>query len=110
MRKNDRIDYNNLKNNRMTSSMILETITPDSLRDLIRQAVREELTEQKPEALQFLTRKETAERFRISLPTLNELTRTGRINGYRVGGRVLYKEAEIDNALTQIATSKFKRK
>lgn len=95
----------------MTSSIILETITPDSLRDIIRQAVREEMSEQKsqPET-QYLTRKETAKRFRISLPTLNELTKSGRVKGYRVGGRVLYKETETDAALTEIATSKFARK
>ena len=95
----------------MTRSIILETITPDSLRDIIRQAVREEMSEQKsqPETL-YLTRKETAERFRISLPTLNEVTKSGRVKGYRVGGRVLYKETETDAALTEIATSKFARK
>lgn len=105
-------DYKNLNINRMTSSIILETITPDSLRDIIRQAVREEMSEQKsqqPETL-YLTRKETAKRFRISLPTLNELTKSGRVKGYRVGGRVLYKETETDAALTEIATSKFARK
>lgn len=52
----------------------------------------------------FLTRKETAKILRISLPTLNEITKSGVLPGYRLRGRVLYKVSEIDSALSPIKT------
>lgn len=53
---------------------------------------------------ELLTRQQTAERLKISLPTLNELTKSGKIAGYRIGNRVRYKSAEVQQALTQIKT------
>jgi excisionase family DNA binding protein len=50
----------------------------------------------------YKTRKETAEMLNISLPTLNEYTKKRILNGYRVGARVLYKQSEIESALTKI--------
>ncbi len=55
-----------------------------------------------PQAEKFLTRKETADKLNVSLPTLNEYTKKGIINGYRFGVRVLYKLSEIEAALTQM--------
>lgn len=55
--------------------------------------------------LGYLTRKETCKRLGgISLPTLNEYTKTGRIKGNRIGRRVLYSPSDIDAALTAIKT------
>ena len=59
---------------------------------------------------EYLTRKEVSERLRISLPTLNTLTKEGALKGYRIGGRVLYKWAEVTTMLDEIATTKYKRK
>ena len=53
---------------------------------------------------ELLTRQQTAERLKISLPTLNELTKNGKITGYRIGNRVRYKAIEVQQALTQIKT------
>ena len=50
----------------------------------------------------YKTRKETAEILNISLPTLNEYTKKRILNGYRIGARVLYKQSEIESALTKI--------
>lgn len=55
------------------------------------------------------TRKEVAKTLHISLPTLNELTKTGILTGYRLQGRVLYKWAEVDAALVKIESIKYKR-
>lgn len=55
----------------------------------------------------FLTRKETAIKLNISLPTLNTYTKKGILIGYRVGARVLYRSSEVENALTEIRYSKF---
>jgi excisionase family DNA binding protein len=50
----------------------------------------------------YLTRKETAALLNVSLPTLNEYTKRNLITGYRFGVRVLYKQSEIEAALTKI--------
>lgn len=50
----------------------------------------------------YLTRKETADLLNVSLPTLTQYTKFGRIIGYRFGTRVLYKQSEIANALQKI--------
>lgn len=63
----------------------------------------------KPEK-EFLTRKEVSEKLRISLPTLNSLTKEGIVTGYRIGGRVLYKWDEVESVLTEITSTKYKRK
>ncbi len=50
----------------------------------------------------YLTRKETADLLKISLPTLNDYTKKGKLIGYRLGSRVLYKESEIHANLQKI--------
>lgn len=50
----------------------------------------------------YLTRKNTAERLGISLPTLTKYTKQEIVKGYRVGARVLYKHSEIDSCLMKI--------
>lgn len=62
----------------------------------------------KPE--NFGTRKEVSKELRISLPTLNELTKNGELKAYRIGGRVLYKWEEVINSLKEIQASKYRRK
>ncbi|MEP6947713.1 MAG: helix-turn-helix domain-containing protein [Ginsengibacter sp.] len=50
----------------------------------------------------YKTRKETAVKLKVSLPTLNEYTKRGLIIGYRFGVRVMYKESEIEAALIKM--------
>ncbi len=58
----------------------------------------------------FLSRKEVSIQLKISLPTLNVLTKQGTLTGYRMGRRVLYKKDEVESALEQIVVTKYKRK
>jgi excisionase family DNA binding protein len=53
---------------------------------------------------ELLTRKQAAAALKVSLPTLNELTKAGTLKGYRVTGsnRLRYKASEVNNALTVI--------
>ena len=51
------------------------------------------------------SRKETARILSISLPTLHHFTKEGIIRAYRIGNRVLYKQQDIENALSIIITS-----
>ena len=57
----------------------------------------------------YATRKEVAKKLRISLPTLNSLTKEGILTGYRLGNRLLYKSDEVEQAIEQISTQKYKR-
>ena len=55
------------------------------------------------------TRQEVSQAIHVSLPTLNSLTKSADLKGYRIGGRVLYKWTEVDAALTKIETLKYRR-
>lgn len=55
---------------------------------------------------QFLTRKEAAKLLGVSLPTILDWTKSGKIIGYRIASRVRYKRNEIENSLSQIKTRK----
>jgi len=66
--------------------------------ETIRENTPENETTQEPE---LLTRKETANKFHISLVTLHRLTKEGTLKSYNIGGRVLYKTAETKQALTE---------
>ena len=50
----------------------------------------------------LLTRKETADILKISLPTLWAWTNKGIIPAYRIGNKVRYKKADILTALKQM--------
>jgi excisionase family DNA binding protein len=55
----------------------------------------------KPE-VKYLTRKDVAAIFKISLVTVNEWSKLGIINPYRLGRLVRFKSSEIDEALIRI--------
>ena len=57
----------------------------------------EELQEEKN-----FTRKETAEKLNVSLPTLTAYAKRGLITGHRFGVRVMYKQSDIAAALTKM--------
>lgn len=66
-------------------------------------------SDQKQSEQDYGTRKQVASKLHISLPTLNELTKSGVLQGYRLQGRVLYKWPEIDQALKKIESIKYRR-
>lgn len=57
-----------------------------------------------PAATELLTRKEASQMLSVSLPTLHEWSKTGKIKGYRIGSRVRYKKAELEAALSLMIT------
>jgi excisionase family DNA binding protein len=59
---------------------------------------------QSPES-RFYSRKETARKLGVTLPTLHVWTQEGRITAHRISGRVLYKAEDINNALQKVQTS-----
>ena len=95
----------------LKNSILLENITSEDLYSKIREIISEELNKRlTPEPPQlYITKKEAAAKLRLSLPTLGRLTSDGTLQGYRVGRRVLYKADEIENAVKEIHTLKYKR-
>jgi len=51
------------------------------------------------EPVKYLTRKETAAKLRISLPTLADWTRQGLIKSKRIGSRILYDISDVESAI-----------
>ncbi len=94
--------------------VVLTSIPVDDLKDLIAEAVNQELAKHLPPANQspcsneLLTRREAARLLGISLPTLLDYTKQGKITGYRLGTRVRYKRSELEQSLTQIRSAKQK--
>lgn len=95
----------------MNTATLIENITADDLTKVFRAILKEELSHLNPQETtpKFLTRQEVANLLKISLPTLNEYTRTGIIKGSRVGTRVLYDEASIKEAVKTIPALKYRR-
>lgn len=79
-----------------------------------KQLIREQLFEVIPEIIKehwkseksdlLLTRQETAKLLSISLPTLHQYTKEGKVRGYRIARRVLYKKNEVIDTLEVIRT------
>lgn len=67
-------------------------------------ALQQQQTEKEPK--NYLSRKEAAKLLSISLPTLNEWTKTGTVQGYRIASRVRYKRAELETSLAKIKTNR----
>lgn len=99
------------------TNQILLTIPLSEFEVIQKNWIKEVLNEinstAKPEPPQkretYGTRKEVAKELKISLPTLNELSKTGVIKSYKISGRVLYKWADIIEAVHEVRTQKYKR-
>ncbi|MEI8270389.1 MAG: helix-turn-helix domain-containing protein [bacterium] len=96
-------------------TIILHSTQLKDFRSLIGDVVAEKLQEFKkgepsPTKLKddYLTRKEVSHLLRISLSTLHYYTKNGILRGYRIGGRILYKKVEVQNAVMEIQSTKYK--
>ena len=91
--------------------LIFSQIPLEQLKSELLDPIKKELhsyfsTLEQPKAqTEYLTRKEAAELLSISLPTLNEWTKQGVIQGLRIASRVRYKKSDVEKALTQIRTT-----
>jgi len=87
-------------------------MTKDEFKHELKQTVTEILKENQTSQIiqeSYLTRKEVAEKLRISLPTLHRATRKGFIKGYKISGRILFKLSEVEKALKEIENLKYRR-
>jgi hypothetical protein len=88
-------------------NLILTKITAEELSQMITNAVNEAVKNINIEqpitpSQELLSRKEVADKLKISLVTLNDWTKKGIVNSYAIGGRILYKASEINKKLTKI--------
>lgn len=96
------------------NTVLISSYTLDELKTVISESVQAELSKfntQEP-ALQpeFITRNEAINILGVSLPTLNNWTKSGLIQGYRIGSRVRYNKAELFSSLHEIQSSKFQKR
>ena len=79
------------------------------LQSCIRPIIQQELSCMAP-AIQvndksdFLSRKQASELLGISLPTLGDYIKKGKVKAYRIGRRVRLKQSEIESSLKLIQT------
>lgn len=81
------------------NGIFLNEITADDLRQIVADEVRKALQE-KPAPRQY-TREQVAEMCHITLATLHNWVRQGRLHPTKVNGRVLFAEEEINNLLAR---------
>jgi excisionase family DNA binding protein len=96
------------------NSIILQGINTDDLKKIFREVLEEKLKkESEPndnsKKINYLNRFEVAEILKISLPTLNNWSKSGIVQSYRIGNRILYKAEEIDQAIKAVKNLKYKR-
>jgi hypothetical protein len=88
-------------------------ITPDELRDLIREEIKglSQPHPEKAESVQdYLTKKELATFARMSLGLVNDLSNKGIFTRHRIGGKVLYSRQQVLTAIQSGAAVKYARK
>jgi excisionase family DNA binding protein len=79
------------------------TITPDELKQIVREAVLETMTEKQdtPAEMKYYTRQEACEILKISLSTLDTYVKKGAITCSRLGTRVRFSQDDIDKAMAK---------
>lgn len=86
--------------------------TPEELKSLISEAIKSELTNQQSQPAPeketvFLTRKEATKLLKISLPTLHEWTKSGKIPSTRIGKSIRYNKQELLDAIASKGIKKY---
>jgi excisionase family DNA binding protein len=96
-------------------NIILHSTPLQEFKTIIGDIVRDELQKIRPAEPQqtnangeYLTRVEVCNLLRISLSTLHYYSKDGTLQSYRIGGRILYKTGEVQNAIQEIQTTKYK--
>lgn len=94
-------------------NLILTTHSTEQLTGIINKTVQEAvknaiegLKEAHPQEA-LLTRKEAADKLRISLVTLTDWVRRGKIKSHSIGGRILFKASDLEQALKPVEAVKY---
>jgi excisionase family DNA binding protein len=91
--------------------ILLSELTTEELQIMIGDSVREVFQEQNltEKKLKYLSRYEAAEYLDVSLPTLDDYTKSGKVKGYRLGKKIKYLESDLINAMNAIEPLKYRR-
>lgn len=92
-----------------TDSVKFVQVSTDELRDLVIDSVayvmnkrEQEKTESKEtEKTKYLTRKEVSEMLDVSFSTLWRWERSQTLENYKVGGKVFYKEQDVEELINK---------
>jgi excisionase family DNA binding protein len=96
------------------SNIYLSGFNLNDLLEKIGEVIESKLSQVAPhnnvqDQTKFLSRHEVAKLLKISLPTLNEWSKLGWLQSYKIGNRVLYKQNEIEEALHKVLNMKYKK-
>ena len=83
------------------------SVTPEQLQNAIIEGVKTQLESLKAhfeprQPKTYKTRKEVSKMLNVSYVTLNKWNRIGRLKAFGIGGRVLYREEDINNAIVEL--------
>ena len=88
----------------MGKSILLNCITPEELKQIIKDAIKEELLEVRKQLAEkdsdvLMSRQETIDFLKIDSSTLWSWTNKGKIDCYGIGNRRYYKKVDVLNSL-----------
>ena len=114
--KHDKTARNNIKQMEKGTIIFQGTSITDfkaMLSEVVTGVVRKELkdtTQLKNIITEYGNRKDVCKKLQISLSTLHFYTKSGVLKGHKIGGKILYKWNEVDQALKEIQTIKYKHR
>lgn len=80
----------------------LPTQFVDDINDIKRQLENLNLNFQPKQPKTYLSRTEVSKMLNVSLVTLNKWNKSGKLKAVGIGGRVLYRQEDIDNAIVEL--------
>jgi excisionase family DNA binding protein len=84
----------------MKKGIFIQSIEAEELQELIRQAIRVELTNVNSEEKDvLLSRSKAAEALGVSFPTLRRYVVSGKLRQRKIGGKVYFSTSDISAAL-----------
>jgi len=83
------------------------SVTPEQLQTAILEGVETQLETlklhfQPKQSETYLSRAEVSRMLKVSLVTLNKWNKNGKLKAVGIGGRVLYRQSDIENAIVEL--------
>ena len=83
------------------------SVTPEQLQNAIIEGIKSQLESLKThfQPLQpktYLSRAEVSKMLNVSFVTLNKWNKNGKLKAVGIGGRVLYRQSDIDKAIVEL--------
>lgn len=92
----------------MTKSILIE-VSPDSLKEMISEAVTVAIADlQKEDNKKYLTIEHLCDMFYVTPQTINNWVNDGRLKAYKISDRTLFLSKEVDEAVVEKKIGKYK--